>query len=38
MSARRWVLAGLLALATTTSAAAEERRIPAKKVFPYLDA
>ena len=38
MSSRRWVLAGLLALGAATSAGAEERRVPAKKVFPYLDA
>ncbi len=38
MSSRRWVLAGLLALAVATPAGAEERRVPVKKVFPYLDA
>ena len=37
MASRRGLLAGLIALVATT-AAAEERRVPAKKVFPYLDA
>ena len=44
-SSRRALLAGLallalapLALANVSAAHAEERRVPAKKVFPYLDA